>query len=132
MSEMTTDYLSGMKTGRPARQERTPFGERVAQARESAGLTQQQLAEKLDSTQRVIAYWEREPVALRAEQLAALAEALHVSADFLLGREDKLPSPKGPPGRLRQLFEQLHQLPRSQQNKIVAILQPFVREQSGA
>jgi len=64
--------------------------------------------------------------------LAALAEALHVTADFFLGRQDRLPSPKGPPCRLRQLFEQLHQLPRSQQNKIVAILQPFVRENSGA
>ena len=121
-----------MKQGRPSTRPRTIFGERLIAARELAGLTQTQLAEKLDTSQRAIAHWERDKVSLRPDQLTALAEALRVTADYLLGREDKLPSPKGPPGRLRQLFEQLHQLPRSKQNKIVAILQPFVREHAEA
>jgi HTH-type transcriptional regulator, cell division transcriptional repressor len=119
-------YPSGMRTGRPAKHERTPFGERMAQAREQAGLTQDELADKLGLDQRVIAYWERRPVALRPNQLTALADALHVTTDFLLGREVKLPSPKGPPGRLRQVFEKAYLLPRSQQSKIVEFVEAYV------
>jgi transcriptional regulator with XRE-family HTH domain len=67
-------YVAGMKAGRPTQRPRTPFGERIAQARELAGITQLQLAHKLGVSQEVVAYWERKPVALRAEQLAALAD----------------------------------------------------------
>ena len=58
-------YVAGMKAGRPAQRPRTPFGERMAEARELAGMTQLQLAEKVGASQEVIAYWERKPVALR-------------------------------------------------------------------
>ena len=65
-----------------------------------AGLTQARLA----VTQPVVAYWGREPVALHVEQLAALADALAVTADCLLGRSDaKQPVQKDRPaisGRL--------------------------------
>ena len=123
MNGATMGYIFDMKTGRPGKQERTPFGERVAQARELAGLTQRQVADKLGTTQRVIAYWEREPVALRAEQLAALAEALGVPADYLLGRQIKDRTPPGPSGKLRQAFEKAHQLLRHEQNKIVKLVE---------
>jgi transcriptional regulator with XRE-family HTH domain len=127
MIHITSDYLSGMSGGRPAKQPRTPFGERIAQAREKTGLTQQQLADKLGVSQPVIAYWEREPVALRADQLATLADVLDVSADYLLGRHDaKAPSPKTPPGKLRQVFEKAYRLPRHQQNKIVEFVETYI------
>ncbi len=71
-------------------------------------------------------YWERKPVALRAEQLAALADALNVTADFLLGRPTKQPAPKGPPGKLRQAFDRAHKLPRNQQNRIVELVEAYV------
>jgi transcriptional regulator with XRE-family HTH domain len=133
MNGATMGYISDMKTGRPGKQERTPFGERVAQARELAGLTQQQVADKLGTTQRVIAYWEREPVALRAEQLAALAETLNVSSDHLLGRPDaKSASLKGPTGKSRQFFEAVSKLPRQQQEKIFTLLQPFADQYNQA
>ena len=89
--------------GRPAKHRRTDFGERLAQARESAGLTQLQLADQLGTTQRVITYWERGSVALRADQLKALADALGVTADFLLGREQPKARGIGPTGKMRQL-----------------------------
>ncbi|MDP9176033.1 MAG: helix-turn-helix domain-containing protein [Planctomycetota bacterium] len=119
-------YVAGMKAGRPTQRPRTPFGERIAQARELAGMTQLQLAEKLGVSQEVVAYWERKPVALRAEQLAALADALNVTADSLLGRPTKQPAPKGPPGKLRQAFDRAHKLPRNQQNRIVELVEAYV------
>lgn len=61
----------------------------MARARQEAGLTQDQLAERLGTTQRMMTHWEREPVALRSEQLAAVADTLGVTADYLLGRETR-------------------------------------------
>jgi len=121
-----------MAAGRPAKQARTSFGERLASARESAGLTQLQLAEKLGTSQRVITYWEREPVALRAEQLAALADTLGVTTDFLVGRQGSRPRGQGPAGKLRQVFNKASQLPRHQQNKVAEFVEAFVERQAKA
>ena len=118
-----------MTQGRPARRPRTPFGERLALARERAGLTQVQLAEKLGTTQGNITSWEREVVALRPEQLIALADALDVSADHLLGRENgKSLVPRRPIARVRQIFEQVSELPRHQQNKIAEFVEAYVNQ----
>jgi transcriptional regulator with XRE-family HTH domain len=126
-------YAEGMAAGRPAKQARTTFGERLASAREGAGLTQLQLAEKLGTSQRVITYWEREPVALRAEQLAALADVLGVTTDFLVGRDAAKPRGQGPAGKLRQVFDQASQLPRHQQGKVIEFLENYLRgKASGA
>jgi transcriptional regulator with XRE-family HTH domain len=112
--------------GRPAKNDRPSFGERLALARQQAGLTQQQLADKLDVTQRVITYWEREPVALRAEQLAALADALGVTTDFLVGRDAPKTRGTGPVGRARRVLETVSRLPRHQQKKIIDVVEAFV------
>ena len=121
-------YVAGMKAGRPTQRPRTPFGERIAQARELAGMTQLQLAQKVGVSQEVITYWERKPVALRAEQLAALADGLNVTADSLLGRPTRQLAPKGPPGKLRQAFDKAHKLPRNQQNRIVEFVEAYVNQ----
>jgi hypothetical protein len=77
-------------------------------------------------TQRVITYWEREPVALKPEQLCALADALEVSSDFLLGRETSKAKGQGPKGKAKYIFEEVSKLSRSQQEKIFDILEPFI------
>jgi transcriptional regulator with XRE-family HTH domain len=115
-----------MKQGRPTTKPRTDFGRRMADARERAGLTQQQLAEKLGTSQRAVAHWERDPVALRPDQIAAVADALNVTTDYLLGRPAKDQTPKGPPGKLRLAFEKAHKLPRNQQSRIVEFVEAYV------
>jgi len=122
------DYDMGMPAGRPTKMKRPSFGEGLAQTRQGAGLTQQQLAEKLDTTQRVITYWEREKVALRPEQLAALADALGVTADFLLGREIHQKRGNGPAGKVRRVFDDVSKLPRRQQDKVVEFVSAFVKQ----
>jgi transcriptional regulator with XRE-family HTH domain len=120
-----------MPAGRPAKSRRPSFGERLALARQQSGLTQEQLAKKLGTTQRVITYWEREQVALRADQLAALADALGVSGDFLIGREEPKRRGNGPVGRARRAFETLSRLPRHQQQRIIDVVEALVAR-SGA
>jgi transcriptional regulator with XRE-family HTH domain len=121
-------YSGDMQIGRPSDRPRPPFGERLHQIREQAGLSQQQVAEALAMSPRAYAFWERKPVALKAEQLAALADVLGVSADVLLGRTETKSALSGPGGKMRQLFEAASRLSRNQQQKIMAVLEPYVRE----
>jgi transcriptional regulator with XRE-family HTH domain len=125
-TRVTAIYDLGMQTGRPSKRQRPAFGTQLHMLREQAGLSQQQMADKLSVPQRTYAYWEREPVALRAEQITALADALGVSTDFLLGRKERQLRGAGPAGKMRQLFEAASRLPRSQQQKVAAVLEPFV------
>ena len=73
-----------MSVGRPAKTERTVFGEKLAQARKSKGLSQEEVAEKLGITQNAYAKWERYPVALRPEQIKQIAAILGVTPNDLI------------------------------------------------
>ena len=126
LSDGTPAYTAGMQTGRPSTKERPAFGARLHALREQAGLSQQQLAERLDMTQRAYAYWERNPVALRPDQLQQLAAALSVNVEELLGESASKKRGNGPAGKMRQLFDAASRLPRNQQQKITAVLEPFI------
>jgi transcriptional regulator with XRE-family HTH domain len=126
--QQNDSYSWDMRQGRPTQTKRPALGERIAHARQQAGLTQAQLAQKLGTTQRVVTYWEREAVSLKPEQLAALAVALGVSADVLLGLSSAKQRGTGPVGKARRLFDAISRLPRHQQEKIITLLEPFVRE----
>ena len=119
-------YACDMRTGRPSKRPRPSFGQRLYTLRIQAGLTQAQVAQKLDVSQRAYAFWEREPIALRADQLVTLAGVLGVTADLLVGCKPAKHHRGGPAGKMRQLFEAASSLPRSQQQKITAVLEPFV------
>jgi len=123
-----TVYVADMATtmGRPTERKRTAFGERLVAAREAAGLSQRELADKLGITQRSLCWWEREPVALKPEQLAALTVAVGVSADFLLGQDGEKKRGNGPSGKARRAFEAVAKLPRHHQQKIVDVVEALV------
>lgn len=113
--------LLDMARGRPAKKPRSAFGSRLVAARERVGLTQTELGELLGVSQRAVAHWERTPTALYPEQIEALAKALKISANELLG----LQPPKAKSGRkslLQQRVEQLENLPRSKQKTILQVL----------
>lgn len=123
-----TGYVDDMPRGRPSKRQRPPFGERLCALREAAGLSQQQVADKLGMTQTAYAWWERHNVALKPEQMATLAMTFSVSADHLLGHENGQRRGGGPIGKMRQIFEAASRLSRSQQQHIIRVLEPFVRE----
>jgi transcriptional regulator with XRE-family HTH domain len=120
-------YTQRMHRGRPSKKTRPPFGERLHALREQVGLSQQQLAKRLGITQRGYAYWERNPVALRPDQLSSLADALGVQVEELIGNNGTKRR-GGPTGKMRQLFEAASRLSRSQQQKVAAVLEPFIRQ----
>lgn len=112
--------------GRPTKRKRTAFGERLVAAREEAGVSQRELADKLGITQRALSWWEREPVALRPEQVAQVATVLGVSTDYLLGVDATKKRSGGPTGKARRVFEAVSKLPRHHQQKIVDVVETFV------
>jgi transcriptional regulator with XRE-family HTH domain len=96
--------------------------------REQAGLSQQQVADKLGMTQAAYAWWERNTVALRPEQLQALATALNVSTDELVGHPSRSNRKSGPPSQLERRIEALRQLPREKQRFVIQLLDTVLRE----
>jgi transcriptional regulator with XRE-family HTH domain len=65
------------------------LGEKLRRTREAKDLTLQQLADKTGLNIAAISRLEREPRDPRASSLVKLADALEVSASFLMSREDQ-------------------------------------------
>jgi len=62
--------------------------DRIAAARKAAGLTQEQLGERVGVTRQAVSKWESGQTIPDALTAAKLCESLHISADYLLlGRE---------------------------------------------
>ena len=130
VNSKTDGYVADMRTGRPITKEATALGHRIGIARRAAGLTQQQLADKLGTTQRVITYWEREAVGLKAEQLTSLAEALGITLDQLMGKPQPKARGAGPTGRARQIFDRVTSLPRVQQHNMLDTIEALMAGQA--
>ena len=63
------------------------FGLKLKELRKQAGMTQQQLAEKLGITKSVVSYYELSERTPSPDVLKDLAIIFHVSTDYLLGIE---------------------------------------------
>lgn len=64
------------------------FSQRLRSLRREMNLTQNQLADALETTQRKISYWESGTVEPDLCSLWKIADFFDVSIDFLLGRKD--------------------------------------------
>ncbi len=121
-------YDEFMQTGRPSRQPRTVFGERLHAVREEAGLSQNQVAQKMGVIQSTYSDWERHPVALRPDQIEKLAKILDVSVEHLFGTDAASLRRGGPTGKARRVFEEVSKLPRQQQQHIIRVVEAFVSQ----
>jgi len=70
------------------------FGEKLRLLREEKELTQRQLGQELNMTQRKISYLENGRYEPGMEDIRLFCEFFQVSADFLLGFPRPLPFPK--------------------------------------
>jgi hypothetical protein len=57
-----------------------------------------------------------------------LADTLNVSVEDLVGSNGTKKRGSGPTGKMKQLFEAASRLPRSQQQKLAAVLEAFVNQ----
>ena len=64
------------------------FAEQLKQFRKELGMTQKQLADALDTTQRNVSYLELGKVEPDLQMLWRIADFFDISIDYLLGRKD--------------------------------------------
>jgi transcriptional regulator with XRE-family HTH domain len=110
------------------KKEDASFGPRLAALRKARGLTQVQLAEATQTTQRSISYYETDDGVPPSSVVMVLAQVLRVSADELLGLK---PPPKAAavPGeedsetrRLWKRFQAVAQLPEKDQRAVIRLI----------
>jgi transcriptional regulator with XRE-family HTH domain len=103
------------------------FGRRLAVRRKAAGYTQQELADEIGATRRMIAYYETESDHPPANILVDLARALNVTTDELLGLE---PAAKGkskqPDSRLLRRMQQIEKLDAATRRQVVQVIDTFI------
>jgi len=117
---------------KPAKTKRSDFGERVRAAREAAGLSQRDVAAQLDISQPSYALWEKNHVALRPDQLLKLSHTLGVRVEELLDPPSASNRRGGPAGKAKRVFETVSLLPRSQQQKILEVVEALIAQHSRA
>lgn len=103
------------------------FGKRLAQLRKAAGYTQQQLADEIGASRRQVAYYEGESEHPPASLLIALAQALNVTTDELLGmhagRSRKTPAVST---RLERRIKLIERMPPKPKQQLLGIIDTFI------
>lgn len=110
--------------------ERPGFGARLRELRQAAGYTQQELAQEIDVTRRRIAYYEGETEHPPAALLTALAEALGVTTDELLGATPLRKKTPKTDSRLQRRMKQIERMHPKHRRQVLQILDALIeREQ---
>jgi len=102
------------------------FGFRLAALRQARGLTQAELGDMVDASQRVIAYYENEEAQPPGALLADLAVALQVSADELLGLKPVKTKASPKSARLLKRLQQVERLPAADQRAVLKFVDALV------
>jgi transcriptional regulator with XRE-family HTH domain len=107
------------------RRSSSDFGERLTAIRKARGLTQVELAELIDGSQRAVSHYENHPTAPPGPILTKLATALKVSTDELLGIKPHKPREREndpETQRLWKKFQQMLQLPEKDQRAVIRLI----------
>ena len=102
------------------------FGDRLAALRQRRGLTQTALGAAVGVSKRVIAYYEADDAQPPGAMLVDLAQALHVSADELLGLAPLRDTPSPKAARLLKRIERLAALPAAEQRAVLKVVDGFL------
>lgn len=69
------------------------LGEKIQELRRKGGMSQDELAEKLDVSRQAVSKWERDEAVPETEKVIRLAQEFQVSIDFLLLSKEETPVP---------------------------------------
>lgn len=101
------------------------FGQRMAELRKAAGYTQVELAKELGISQRMVSHYEGRAEHPPAAQLPALAKALGVTTDELLGIKPVKKARK-PDTRLERRLQQIQKLDSRPRKQIMQLIDTFL------
>ena len=125
--------ICGM-TRRPAHspffvEEDETLGQRLSRYRRERGLTQIELAKKMESIQTLISDYERDQLRPHPEMLVKFAAALEVSADELLGLKNKPRQPSSSRRWVRRV-QDIEKLSKRDQDALVRTIDAFLAKAS--
>jgi transcriptional regulator with XRE-family HTH domain len=103
------------------------LGTRIADARKSSGLSQVQLAATMGVSQQTVASWEVGRRGVPVASLPALARALGLNVETLIG-EKTAPARRGPAPKFAQQVERLSQLPKAKQRVVMEMLDGLLNQ----
>jgi transcriptional regulator with XRE-family HTH domain len=107
--------------------EATTFGQRLLALRNAMALTQQQLADEVGVSRRMIAYYEGQSEHPPTTLLPALARALQVSADALLGLAPTTQrNGRVRDTRMQRRLQQIATLPAEERRQILQLVDAFI------
>lgn len=105
-----------------------PFGIRLALFRQSAGYSQRDLARETGISQRMIAYYEKQPQYPPMHVLSVLAEALGVPTGELLSLKNKKAGNKVKDMRIRRRLGQIEELEEKEKRQVIQLLDTFIEK----
>jgi len=105
------------------------FGQRLVALRKAAGYTQQELANEVGISRRMVAYYETESAHPPTHLLADFAQALNMTTDELLGiTPTKKKTAKPGNVRLQRRLQQIEKLPPKDKRQILQILDALIEQ----
>lgn len=105
------------------------LGKRIQELRKVAGLTQQELAKKIELSHPQIVRYETKDVQPPADVLKRIADVYGVSIDYLVNgdtNEKAIQALKD--AELIKQFQKIEQLPEDEKNTIVKVISAFIRD----
>jgi transcriptional regulator with XRE-family HTH domain len=103
------------------------IGVRIAQMRKDKGLTQKELAERLEVTQPVVSDYENDVIRIPADVIGRIARVLEVTSDELLGLRS---GERGRAGvknrRLPRRLQAIDALPKRDQEALLRTIDAFI------
>jgi transcriptional regulator with XRE-family HTH domain len=129
--------IEGMSVPQPkSKPDRETVDQRLARLRRTAGLTQQQLADKTGISRRMIAHYETQATSPPAQALPLLAKALGVTVDEILATSrSRSASLQAAPQstvdlRLWRKLQQLQQLSPQKRRAVLQVLDGYLSANS--
>jgi transcriptional regulator with XRE-family HTH domain len=102
------------------------FGARLATLRKAAGFTQAELAEAIGMSRRMVAYYEVESDHPPTTVLPAIAQALNVTTDELLGAAPVKKAAKTKDSRLQRRLAQIEKLEAAERRQVLQLIDAFI------
>jgi transcriptional regulator with XRE-family HTH domain len=109
-----------------SRKETMSFGARLTELRKAAGFTQQELADEVGVSRRMLAYYEVQSDHPPTTLLPAIATALKISTDELLGVAPARRVAKPRNTRLERRIQEIDKLDVRKKRQIMQLLDTFI------
>ncbi len=102
------------------------FETRLARFRKDASYSQRDLARETGISQRMIAYYEKQPQCPPMHVMTATSKPLGVTTEELLGLKNKKASSKPKDMRTRRRLQQIEELDEKEKRQVIQLLDTFI------